>query len=426
MTRNFLLQPGTLFLLFGLAAALSCTSSKDVTGVTPGVPTNIVATWGMTQTGVVNTAVTALPTVKVTDGNGVGVPGVDVTFAVTAGGGAITGGARTTDASGNAVLGSWTLGNAAGTNSLEASATGLNGSPVSFTAIASSQPTAFQIQLFYLSSVTTAQRTAFEQAALRWSQVVTGDIPDVVVNFPKNDCLASPAINQTVDDVLIYVLLGPIDGVGGKLGQAGPCRIRTSDDLPATGVMHFDTADLAGMETDGTLNDVILHEMNHVLGFGSIWNDATNSLVVGLAAQCNPPPPAASCDPHFVGANATNAFNTLNGGNTYVLGAKVPVEATGGVGTQDSHWRESVFDTELMTGFISAPGNPLSATTIGSLKDLGYTVDMTQADAYTIPAPPALTAAARVARVHMVDDVLRLPVKFVDDRVPVQGVTPGH
>jgi hypothetical protein len=35
--------------------------------------------------------------------------------------------------------------------------------------------------------------------------------------------------------------------------------------------MQFDTADLASMQANGTLNDVITHEMGHVLGIGTIW-----------------------------------------------------------------------------------------------------------------------------------------------------------
>jgi hypothetical protein len=35
--------------------------------------------------------------------------------------------------------------------------------------------------------------------------------------------------------------------------------------------MQFDTADLANMQANGTLGDVITHEMGHVLGIGTIW-----------------------------------------------------------------------------------------------------------------------------------------------------------
>ena len=43
--------------------------------------------------------------------------------------------------------------------------------------------------------------------------------------------------------------------------------------------MSFDTADLASMEADGTLVDVITHEMGHVIGIGTIWED--KGLLVG-------------------------------------------------------------------------------------------------------------------------------------------------
>ena len=63
----------------------------------------------------------------------------------------------------------------------------------------------------------------------------------------------------------------------------------------------------------------------------------------------------------------------------------VPVENTGGPGTMNSHWRESVFMNELMSGFIAAPGNPLSRVTVASLQDLGYVVDLSAAEPYALP-----------------------------------------
>src|SRR5206468_488868 len=62
------------------------------------------------------------------------VGGVTVTFAVAPGSGSITGASQTTNASGIASVGSWTLGTTAGTNTLTATASGLTGSPVTFTA----------------------------------------------------------------------------------------------------------------------------------------------------------------------------------------------------------------------------------------------------------------------------------------------------
>ena len=63
----------------------------------------------------------------------------------------------------------------------------------------------------------------------------------------------------------------------------------------------------------------------------------------------------------------------MDGGGSYA-GTPVPVENLGGPGTADGHWRESIMGGELMTGYISFIGNPLSTITVGSLSDLGYTV----------------------------------------------------
>jgi hypothetical protein len=62
----------------------------------------------------------------------------------------------------------------------------------------------------------------------------------------------------------------------------------------------------------------------------------------------------------------------------------VPLETGGGAGTAGSHWSESVFGSELMTGFISGVPDPLSTVTVGDLKDMGYTVNYSAADAYTL------------------------------------------
>jgi adhesin/invasin len=82
----------------------------------------------------VNTAVTTAPSVIVYDAYNNPVPNVVVTFAVTGGGGTVTATSATTNASGIAGCGGWTLGTTAGANTLTASVTGLSGSPVTFTA----------------------------------------------------------------------------------------------------------------------------------------------------------------------------------------------------------------------------------------------------------------------------------------------------
>lgn len=223
-------------------------------------------------------------------------------------------------------------------------------------------PSPFTIEVRFLGGLTERQRSAFTTAADRWTRVIVGDLPAVSVD------------GETVDDLLILAQGTAIDGPGRILGQAGPTHLRpdaagAAAMLPAKGAMSFDSADLATMEGDGTLDDVIAHEMGHVLGIGTLWS--AKGLLRG----------AGSDDPEFVGRGAVAEYATLRG--RQVRG--IPVENSGGPGTRDGHWRESVFVDELMSGFIAEPGNPLSRMTVASLADLGYQVDLGGAEEYALP-----------------------------------------
>ncbi|HJS42094.1 MAG TPA: hypothetical protein VJ755_01360, partial [Gemmatimonadales bacterium] len=101
---------------------------------TPASASSIALGAGDGQSAPVGTAVAIAPTVIVRDQFNNPVSGVAVTFAVGSGGGSITGATQTTNVAGIAAVGSWTLGNTAGSNSLTATSDGLAGSPVNFTA----------------------------------------------------------------------------------------------------------------------------------------------------------------------------------------------------------------------------------------------------------------------------------------------------
>ena len=96
----------------------------------------IAASAGNNQKAAIGTAVATRPSVLVTDAGGNPVSGVSVTFAVASGGGLASGAAATTNTSGIATVGSWTLGAVPGANTLTATVSGLSGSPVTFTATA--------------------------------------------------------------------------------------------------------------------------------------------------------------------------------------------------------------------------------------------------------------------------------------------------
>ena len=376
---------------------------------TPGSPVRVVAVTPVSQVALVGSTVAPDPAVRVEDQFGNGVPGIQVTFAVTGGGGSVTGATTTTSASGVATVGSWTLGGSPGSNTLTATAqpAGLTGNPVTFTVVGSTS--AYAIDLRFLSGMTPSQSAAFQAARSRLLSIILGDVPNVPINRPAGDCLPNqPALNETVDDLIIFAEVAVIDGPGMILGQAGPCIIRSSGSLPVVGIMQFDVADLNNLEQQGTLQLVILHEMLHVVGFGSIW---TNK---GLLSG------STTTDPFFTGAQAIASFNAI-GGNVFV-GNRVPVEGTGGPGTKNSHWRETVFKTELMTGFLGNGSNPLSVVTVSSLADLGYTVDTGAADPFAIVPPfVAPPGAARVAAILM-DDIWKGPLFEVDQAGTVRRI----
>jgi hypothetical protein len=385
------------------------------TGTAAGAPTQVLVDTGNGQTGLAGYALNVRPAVRVLDAANGPVSGVQVDFAVTGGGGSVAGPTATTDLFGVARVGSWTV--QLGGNSLSATVTGsgIAGNPASFSAIGVTS--LYNITLQYLNAVSPARKAVFDSAAARWQRLIFGDVPDIVIpagdSIPPGTCGSnSPTIKGTIDDIIIFVTLDSIDGPGKILGQSGPCYVRIPGFLPLVGIMHFDTADVASLENSGRFTEVILHEMAHVLGYGTIWDSNGLGLLVGATAS-------GGTDPHFIGAQGTQAFNDSGGAN-YSAGAKVPVEncvgfppGTCGAGTYDGHWRETVFDNELMTGFINPGVNPLSVITTAAMGDEGYLVNYAASDPYTVVN--ALAARApRAGAIELKDDIMHLPIYTVD------------
>lgn len=119
---------------------------------TAGAPATMTANSTASQAAPVGTAVATAPSVKIVDANANPVSGASVTFAVTAGGGSVTGATQTTNASGVATVGGWTLGSASGTNTLSATVTGLPA--VQFTAAGTLPATALAISTQPANSIT--------------------------------------------------------------------------------------------------------------------------------------------------------------------------------------------------------------------------------------------------------------------------------
>jgi len=190
---------------------------------------------------------------------------------------------------------------------------------------------------------TTGLQDAFTQAADYFTMVITDDIGG-----------GGRFRGKTIDDLYVTAELTSIDGTGGILGQAGPTAVWTATELTAAGQMQFDVADAQYYFDQGLWNDIVTHELMHVLGFGSLWNYGANPLVSGN---------------EYTGAFGLEAYqNVFDPTATFI-----PVEDGGGSGTAGSHWDEQALTNELMTGYINND-NYLSQFSVVSLADLGYQV----------------------------------------------------
>jgi hypothetical protein len=392
-----------------VVASFPGTSLTAVTFTAQGVPltsASLSVVSGGYQAAILGTAVPLAPTVAVRGAAGNPIPGVTVTFSVRAGGGTVGPGGATsvtvvTNASGQASVSPWTLGSSADLNILQVTAGGITGGPLELRGVGCSgggDTGSYAITLCITTSMTPSQRAAFTNAANRWGQIVIGDLPASAGALPENSCGANPSANFTYDDVVIFAAVSVIDGPGSVLGQAGPCFIRTTGKLPVIGTMQFDVADLAALESANQLGNVILHEMGHVLGIGSLWEDF--NLLQNLSSAGSP------LDTYYTGAGGLLGFDAI-GGTTYTRGQKVPVENTGGPGTVNSHWRESVLANELMTGFLNSGSNPLSVLTVRSLTDMGYQVAVSAADPFSLTLSLQAGVGTKALRLH--DDVFRGP-----------------
>lgn len=344
-----------------------------------GAAALVVPQQGQTNTVNPNRTYVGFPAYVVSDLFNNPVQGAVVQFTLTDAGGTLFKLRDTSDAFGVVDPGSWTTGPALGAKSVRAALVSdpTIAATVAVTGIAVGA-SEFTITVRFQSAVSPEVRAAFDAAAARWSEIIVGDLPNNTVGLSGLTCNAGgqpfTVVGGTViDDIIIDAAIVPIDGPGQVLGSAGWCFRRLDPDggLPLFGVMRFDDADMAGLIAQGRLGDVILHEMAHVLGIGTMWT-TRGFLQNAVPSPCNDP----SANPRFTGPEANNRYRARGGAD-----ASIAVENTNGCGTANGHWRENVFTRELMTGFLNGGvTNPLSGMTIGSLQDLGYVVSFATAE----------------------------------------------
>jgi len=180
--------------------------------------------------------------------------------------------------------------------------------------------------------------------------------------------------------------------------------------FPLTADLTMNSSYLYGMKNDVRSDGktsyyyVLLHEIGHILGIGSLWGYAgtpkVNYIDNGITKS------------YYTGANALREYKAYfsDMGSSSFIG--IPIEDNGGGGTAGVHPEEGpeggvsadnryingIFhpglDTELMSGWLdSSPvSTPLSRVTLGFLEDMGYIVNYNLADVYRMSWPATTDA----------------------------------
>lgn len=353
---------------------------------TAGAATQIVATSGGGQSAVVGTALGSPFVVTVRDANGNPVSNVPVAFNVTSGGGGVAPPSAMTDGAGQAAT-TLTLGTTAGTNQATASATGLAGSPVTFTATG----TAASATQIALTSGDAQSGTV--GAALVASFVVT-----------VRDASNNPVPGTTVAWAVtggggsLSITSGPTDAAGQAATQltlgtsAGPNTVTATSGSLAGSPVNFTATGTAGAATQIVLTSgngqsgtagaalavpfvVTVRDANANPVSGTLVTFATSSggSLSALGVTTNGAGQASSTLTLATVAGANTATASVTG----LTGSPVTFAATGTAGSAtqiavaSGNGQSRIAGTALVASFVAlvrdANGNPVAGVPVAWL-----------------------------------------------------------
>lgn len=182
----------------------------------------------------------------------------------------------------------------------------------------------------------------FVESIAFWNQLI-GETPRAPTVFDTDTNIASvyPSCETTPAfvvpagvpfKILVVTQVGQVSN-SAAAGSGGPCGFvgsRTQN----VGKLTINENSINGLFNAGTLADVIKHEVGHILGVGNLWRHFSVISDRCISFPC-------STTPQYVGAHGLEGFNDLGG--TGVLRIE-----NGNEGTANTHWKESVFNNELM------------------------------------------------------------------------------
>ena len=191
---------------------------------------------------------------------------------------------------GYATVGAWTLSGSV-TQTLVVTSPSLPGLSATITATVA-PGSAFSVCARYLGAGgTPRQRQAVTTAIERWQRVIVGHVQTSPLAESANRCFqGAPAINEVVEDLLVFVQIIPIDGPGNVVARAGPCTVHIPAVLTQMGLLQLDHADMQLLLGQCSLDNMVAHESGHAArGFGTLWSSR------------NPASGSGTTDPFFTG-----------------------------------------------------------------------------------------------------------------------------
>lgn len=237
----------------------------------------------------------------------------------------------------------------------------------------------FNIHINYAASVTPAQQEIFELAAATWESYITGYQPGISITGITIQASTPNLVDPEGTDIL---------GLANATAWVNQGGFR----LTTAGFMQFDSENVDQLMADGWFDEVVIHEMGHVLGIGINW--ISNGVYINGSGR-------------YTGQYGVAAYNAEFG----QTGDYIPVELSGGTSTANRHWDEvdmgaaltGITDImgrdiahELMTGWLNVGRPPYIANfTIQSLRDIGFTV----VDLSAVPEPATAACLVPLAAV---------------------------
>ena len=248
-----------------------------------------------------------------------------------------------------------------------------------------SNSSVYRIQYITSPGVTSIHLPYIYRAITRWQKIINGSLPTRVLIYDyetREKCGFGLGVGDDVpsiyvDDILIYFEISNIDGVSGRLGQASWCMLDRNY-MPRVAYITLDAADVKYMISKGTFENVLVHEIAHCLGFGTAWELQTmlGTYLRQYITPRNQPSPWYFTQPESRIGHAEVM------GLPAAAGDYPEIDSSGLSGTSRGHWSDTRYNPELMTGYITSSHQPLSVLTLRSLMDIGYQVDLSQADEF--------------------------------------------